>query len=130
MEKIIKLFAAMPERSGVSQSGTAWKTRQFVGQEIEGQYPKKIVFEVFGEDKINEFNLHQNDVVKLHFDIDAREWNGKWFNSIRAWKVEHCDEQGNVIGQQATQQAQQPQPQQGRDDSFNQPTTDSDPLPF
>lgn len=111
MEITVKLIAAMPERSGVSQRGNAWKSREFVGQEITGQYPKKIVFEVYGEDNLNKFDLHANNVVKVSFDIDAHEWNGKWFNSVRAWKVEHCDEQGNVIGQQApVQQQAQPAP--------------------
>ena len=45
-------------------------------------------FDVFGEDKINQFNIQVGEELTVHFDIDAREWQGRWFNSIRAWKVE------------------------------------------
>ena len=43
---------------------------------------------VFGEDKINQFNIQVGEELTVHFDIDAREWQGRWFNSIRAWKVD------------------------------------------
>ena len=45
-------------------------------------------FDVFGEDKINQFNIQIGEEITVSFDIDAREWQGRWFNSIRAWKVE------------------------------------------
>lgn len=111
----------MPERSGVSQRGNAWKSREFVGEEINVQYPHKMVFEVYGEDKLNSFNLHSNDIVKVYFDIDAREYNGRWYNSVRAWKVEHCDAQGNVIVQQSAPAQSAPAQQQS-------PKYDNDPF--
>ena len=51
-------------------------------------------FDVFGEDKINQFNIQAGEELTVHFDIDAREWQGRWFNSIRAWKVERVDQNG------------------------------------
>ena len=101
MEIIGKAIAALPVKSGVSQkTGEQWQSREYV-IETQEQYPKKICFEVFGTDKLKEFNIRNNDLIKVHFDITAREYNGKWYNSIRAWKVEHANQDGSVVGSTA-----------------------------
>lgn len=38
--------------------------------------------------QIQQFNIQVGEELNVFFDIDAREWQGRWFNSIRAWKVE------------------------------------------
>ena len=115
MELIGKAIAALQVKSGVSQrTGEQWQSREYV-IETQEQYPKKICFEVFGTDKLKEFNIRNNDLIKVHFDISAREYNGKWYNSIRAWKVEHVNQDGSAAGDTANQvaasspQAQAPQ---------------------
>ena len=55
--------------------------------EIPGQYPRKMVFNIFGEDKIKQFNIQPGEEITVQFDIDAREYNGRWFNDIRAWNI-------------------------------------------
>jgi hypothetical protein len=55
--------------------------------EVPGQYPKRCVFRVFGEDRIKQFNLQMNEDVTIQFDIDAHEYQGRWFNDIRAYNV-------------------------------------------
>ena len=45
-------------------------------------------FDVFGADKIEQFNIQMGEELTVSFDVDARQWNDRWFNSIRAWKVE------------------------------------------
>ena len=105
MEIIGKAIAALPVKSGVSQrTGEQWQSREYV-IETQEQFPKKMCFEVFGTDKLKEFNLRNNDLIKVHFDITAREYNGKWDNSIRAWKVEHVNQDGSVAGATANQVA-------------------------
>ena len=115
MEIIGKAIAALPVKSGVSQrTGEQWQSREYV-IETQEQYQKRICFEVFGTDKLKEFNIRNNDLIKVNFDITAREYNGKWYNSIRAWKVEHVNQDGPVAGATANQvaasspQAQAPQ---------------------
>ena len=96
MEIVGKAIAALPVKSGVSQrTGEQWQSREYV-IETQEQYPTKICFEVFGTDKLKEFNIRNNDLIKVHFDINAREYNGKWYNSIRAWKVEHVNPQSQT----------------------------------
>ena len=59
--------------------------------ETQEQYPKKCVFEVYGQDKIGQYNLQVGGSYTVSFDIDAREYNGKWYNSLRAWGVISLD---------------------------------------
>lgn len=90
MELQGKVIAVLPERGGVSQRGTEWKVQEYVIETHE-TYPKKMVFEVFGADRIARFNIQIGQEVMVAFDIDAREWNGRWFNSIRAYDVRPYD---------------------------------------
>ena len=56
----------------------------------------KMCFDVFGADKIAQFNIQVGEELNVYFDVDAREWNGRWFNSIRAWKVDRVSAQAPV----------------------------------
>ena len=133
MEIIGKAIAALPVKSGVSQrTGEQWQSREYV-IETQEQYPKKMCFEVFGTDKLKEFNIRNNDLIKVHFDISAREYNGKWYNSIRAWKVEHVNQDGSAAGATANQVAasspQAPQAPATKVASTTKQESDDD-LPF
>ena len=87
MELTGKIIAVMEPRGGVSaRTGNTWKTQEYV-LEVPGQYPKRCLFNVFGEDRINQFNIQNGDELTIQFDIDAREYNGRWFNDIRAYNV-------------------------------------------
>lgn len=89
MEITGKIIAALEKKSGVAKaSGNAWVAQEYV-LETQGTYPKRVCFEVFGEERIKEFDIKVMDTLTVSFDIDAREYNGRWFNSLRAWKVEH-----------------------------------------
>lgn len=80
-----KIIAVLPTRSGTSARGTQWSSQTAVIETHE-QYPKRVAFDVLG-DKITEFNLQVGEEVTVSFDINAREFNGKWFNSVNAWRV-------------------------------------------
>lgn len=87
MELTGKIIAVMEARGGVSaRTGNSWKTQEYV-LEVPGQYPKRCVFNVFGEDRINQFNIQNGDELTIQFDIDAREYNGRWYNDVRAYNV-------------------------------------------
>ena len=87
MEITGKIIAVLPERGGVSKTGNEWKMQEYV-LETHEQYPRKICFNVFGSDKIAQFNIQVGEEITVSFDINAREYNGRWYNDIRAWKVE------------------------------------------
>lgn len=87
MEITGKIIAALEPRGGVSQrTGNNWKMQEFVIETLE-QYPRKCMFNVFGEDRLNEMKIQVGEVLTVSFDIDAREYNGRWYNDIRAWRV-------------------------------------------
>ena len=90
MEITGKIIAVLPERGGVSKTGNEWKMQEYV-LETHEQYPKKICFNVFGADKIAQFNIQAGEELTVSFDINAREYQGRWYNDIRAWKVERGD---------------------------------------
>ncbi len=89
MELEGKVIAALNPREGTSRQGNPWKAQEFV-IETQDQYPRKMCFEIFGADRIeqNIGMLSVGNKVKVSFDIDAREWNGRWFNSIRAYRID------------------------------------------
>ena len=89
MELQGKVIAETQERTGTSARGD-WKAKDFVIETHES-YPKKMAFSVFGEDRLNRFNIQIGQEVLVSFDIDAREYNGRWFNSIRAYDVRQVD---------------------------------------
>lgn len=86
MEVTGKIIVALPEMSGTSKMGNPWKKREYVLETIES-FPKKIHFDFFGE-KADQFVLNPGDTIRLSFDIESREYQGRWFTSIRGWKSE------------------------------------------
>ena len=88
MEVVGKIIQVLPEQGGVSKtSGKEWKLQAYV-LETQEQYPRKVHFEVFGEDRIKANPCQLDDVVTVSFDIESREFNGRWYTSIRAWKIQ------------------------------------------
>ncbi|MBO5811758.1 MAG: DUF3127 domain-containing protein [Bacteroidaceae bacterium] len=125
MEITGKIIAALEPRSGVSKtSGSPWMTQEFVLETINEQYPKKMVFNIFGEDKIQQAAISVGDVVVVSFDINAREYNGRWYNDVRAWRVSH-----DVPGNAPVEHAPVATPAAAPAPEFA-PSNDNDDLPF
>lgn len=83
-----KIIAVLDKRGGVSKTtGSPWSVQSYV-IETKEQYPKKCCFEVFGEDRINQFAIQLDEDLTVSLDVDAREYQGRWYNSLRAWKVD------------------------------------------
>ena len=82
------IIQVMPAQSGTSsRTGNPWMSQEYV-LEVPAQYPKRMVFRIFGEDRIKQFNLQQGEQqVTIPFDIDAHEYNGRWFNEVRCYNV-------------------------------------------
>ena len=80
-----KVIAVLPIATGEGKNGT-WKSQDYV-IETGGQYPKKVCFNLFG-DKIDQFPIAIDDEIKVSYDVESREHSGRWYTTIRAWKVE------------------------------------------
>ena len=85
MELKGKIIAVLPMTSGKSAKGD-WKSQQYV-LETDEKYPKRLLFDVFGENKIDEFNIQKDEVVNVSFETRAEEHEGHWYGSNRAWNV-------------------------------------------
>ena len=103
MEVVGKIIQVLPEQSGVGRNGNPWKVQPYVLETLD-QYPRKVHFEVFGEDRIKQNPCELNQLVTVSFDIESREFNGRWYTSIRAWKIQQCDTTQAAAGGQATTQ--------------------------
>ena len=90
MEIVGKIIAVLPEQSGIAKNGNPWKVQAYVLETTE-QYPRKVHFEIFGEERIKQYPCAIDQLVTVSFDIESREFNGRWYTSIRAWKVVQGD---------------------------------------
>lgn len=84
MEITGKIIEVLEEQSGQSAKG-GWRKQQYI-LETEGQYPKKVCFMIWG-DKIDDYKLQNNDQVEVSIDLESREFNGRWYTDVRAWKL-------------------------------------------
>lgn len=89
MELIGRIIQVLEERGGISaRTGSEWRLGSFVLETTTDRFPRKMMFEVFGADKLQQFNIQVGEMVRVSFDIDAHEYQGRWYNSIRAWNVD------------------------------------------
>ncbi len=85
MEIQAKLVEVLPLQTGEGKNGT-WKKQNIV-IETDSQYPKKICVTIWG-DKIDENQLKVGNELKVFFDLESREYNGRWYTDVKAWKIE------------------------------------------
>jgi hypothetical protein len=85
MQLTAKLIQLLPLQTGNGKNG-AWK-KQDVIVETDGTYPKKVCISMWG-DKINESLLKEGSLLSFSFDVESREYNGRWYTDVKAWKVE------------------------------------------
>lgn len=100
MEITGKVVAVLELQSGTSKKGSEWKKRDFVIETLDEKFPKKVCFTLFGDRADACPSI--DSVVNVAFDIDAHEYNGKWFNSVNAWKVDPASTATVQVAQQAT----------------------------
>lgn len=120
MELVGKVINILPLVTGQGRNGE-WRKQEFVIEIADGQFPKKVCFSLWG-DKIDQAGLTPNIPVKVLFDIESREYNGRWFTEARAWRVEKQMEQ-----QQASNM---PIPPALEENPFNAAPSEMDDLPF
>ena len=79
-----KIIELLPEKSGESANGT-WRKQEYI-LETDGQYPKKVCFMAWS-DKIDEFAIKEGESLVASVDLESREYNGRWYTDVKAWKV-------------------------------------------
>lgn len=97
MEITGTIFVVLDKKSGVSQNtGNQWQRQEFVIDHPSGSYSKKIAMTISGEN-VDRFAdcLQVGQKVKVSYDINAREWQGRWFNEISAWNIQADNSEAN-----------------------------------
>jgi hypothetical protein len=85
VELTAKLVQMLPLQTGNGKNGE-WKKQDII-VETGGQYPKKVCISIWG-DKINTSLLQIGKSLNISFDVESREYNGRWYTDVKAWKVE------------------------------------------
>ena len=78
----------LPEQTGEGRNGQ-WRKQEFI-LETAGDYPKQVCIVMWG-DSIDKFGLQDGEQITAHIDIQSREYNGRWYTDVKAWKVERAD---------------------------------------
>ena len=111
MEVTGKITKVLPIEKGQKKDGSGeWQKLQFV-LDNNAQYNNIFCFEVFGDEKVENFNKYNKvgDVVKVDFNVSTNEWKGRYFTSLQAWKIFKADAtqtQEPVAEYQSSQAAQ------------------------
>lgn len=116
MQLTAKLVQLLPLQTGSGKNGE-WKKQDII-VETEGQFPKKVCISIWG-DKVAGNQLIIGNKLNISFDVESREYNGRWYTDVKAWKIEAAGGGGAAA------------PQSNEDDFHNQSFTSSDDdLPF
>ena len=96
----------LSRQSGQSARG-AWEKQEFILEYQDGNYPADVMVTAFGSDKVADLERYQvGDAVKVSFNLRAREYNGRWYNDVRLWKIAPAGQ--NAAQQPPVQQAPAP----------------------
>ena len=88
MQEHGKIICALQPREGVSQrTGEMWKSQSFV-MEIDGRYTRRVMFSLFGADVIQRANLQIGQYITMSGEVEAHEYQGRWYNEIRAYDIQ------------------------------------------
>ena len=85
MEIKAKIIQLLPLQTGEGKNGK-WRKQEII-VETDGQIPRKICISIWG-DKINESILKTGNVLNIAFDVESREYNGRWYTDVKAWRTE------------------------------------------
>jgi hypothetical protein len=93
MELEGRIVRKLNVQSGTSPRGT-WSKQEFIFEYQEGNYPSQVCMNVWGEDKVKDLDKYQvGDKVKVSFNLSSREFNGRWYTDVRAWRIEPAAQQ-------------------------------------
>jgi hypothetical protein len=117
-----KIIDILPEQSGTSRNGD-WRKQEFI-LEIPGTYPKQVCVVQWG-DNIDKFGITEGETITAHIDLQSREYNGRWYTDVKAWRVARPGESGT--GPPAADGEPWPESSPERDDGGD---GEDDGLPF
>lgn len=85
MEISGKVFKVLPVESGEGKNGT-WKKQAIVIETAHDRFPKKVAVQFWG-DLVNHENFVEGNDISVEFDVESREYMGKWYTDVKAWRI-------------------------------------------
>ena len=81
------LSSKLAPQTGRSARGE-WAKQEFTVEFQDGNFPSTAVFSVWGQDKVSDLAKYNvGDRGKVSFGISSREYNGRWYTDLRAWRI-------------------------------------------
>lgn len=108
-----KIIRDIPLQQGVSKAGNQWKKKEWV-LETSGQYPKQVCFQFFG-DRVDQNQLVVGETYVISYDLESREYNGRWYTDVRAYASRKVDNGGGI--------SNEPGSDYGQGNQFGTPNT-------
>jgi hypothetical protein len=102
MQLTARLVQLLPLQSGTGKNGQ-WKKQDII-VETEATYPKKVCISVWG-DKIDTSSLQPGSSLRIDFDVESREFNGRWYTDLKAWKIESTGAQVSMASEKVMSSA-------------------------
>ena len=100
-----RIIAQGQIQMGTSQKGTQWSSCEYTIEELNEQYPSRAVIQVYGSDKLQQFNIQLGEIITAHIGLKARQSKeGRWFNQLDCWKIERPTGQQGQVDQNPQQQ--------------------------
>lgn len=100
-----RIIAQGQIQMGTSQKGTQWSSCEYTIEELNEQYPSRAVIQVYGSDKLQQFNIQLGEIITAHIGLKARQSKeGRWFNQLDCWKIERPTGQQGQVAQNPQQQ--------------------------
>lgn len=82
-----RILIELPPSMGTTKAGKDWEKREYV-METSERYGTKMRFSIMSFDGPIEEPPQVGDIVKVRFSVEAREYNGSWYNDVKAYQVE------------------------------------------
>lgn len=127
MEIIGKVFQIMDKEKGKSARGD-WSKQQFV-IETKDEFPRKVCI-MSWNDKVDLDTISKGDDVKVSVNVESREFNGKWYTDVKAWKLEILGQEGRSSSGNSDSSQDLPTIQDSANLDEEPPEDGSDDLPF
>ena len=99
MEITGKIVSFLEVQKGEGKNGE-WQKQEFVIETLDAKFPKKVCLNVWGVEKVENLTKYNKvgDNVKCSIEIESREFNGKYYTNVGAWRVEKVgSEAGPVV---------------------------------
>lgn len=86
MEFVGVVYRVLPVQSGTSARGQ-WQKQEVVF-ELPDEFSRKVCVTFFGDRVQDAASLQVGEKVNVSVNIESREYNGRWYTDVRAWRIQ------------------------------------------